>query len=139
MRGPGERRVPADHGPAVVGSQVDVLLRPHAFNKRGLAPDEGRHVHRARRGHHAGETGRVQCHMAGLRGSQERLRRHTAGVHACPAQGVTLNHYYPLAQPLGPDRGRKRRAPGTNDRQIEPLVAHPVVLPRNLKDPMEPS
>ena len=116
--GTGEDGGSRDDLPAVVGGQVEVLLAAKPVDQRVLARDQLGEVHRCPGRRQPREPVGARRGVPGLRGGQQRLRRHAAHVHAGAADRGALDHHHPFAEVDRGDGGGERRRTGTDDRQI---------------------
>jgi hypothetical protein len=127
IRVAGEAGGTGQDGPAVLGGQVGVPVRPHRLDElTGGGPQRGP-VHRPRLRDDTGEPG-VHGRVPGLRGGQQRLGRYAAGVHTRPTHRGTLHHDHRQVPAPGGDRRGEPATPGTDDRQVVPHGALQLLI-----------
>jgi hypothetical protein len=106
-----EPGVAAHDLPAVLGSEIHVLVGLHVGHQIRFARDQLGERDLVRAGVDSGEPLGCQRHVPRLGGGQQCLGGHAAGVHARAADRAALDHHHRQILPSCGDRGRERPNP----------------------------
>src|SRR5262249_20916368 len=104
--------------PLIAGQQIDIFRPPQARDQFILLPHRGSPVVNPRRSGDARKAPRSLCVMNGLRGADQRLRRHATDIDASAADRAVPDKRNARTLLIGSDRGSKPGRTGPDNDEI---------------------